>query len=307
MTKGRSILPASDPLILRAPQWPDFSLLDLGRGEKLERYGDRTIIRPEAQALGERHLPDADWDAADSIFSGDSEDEGAGRWRHGRSLTETWPLAYGDVRFLGRFTAFRHVGFFAEQSAHWDFMRSEIVSGTKAAGRPLRVLNLFGYTGVASLIAAQAGAHVTHVDASKKAMGWARENQDLSKMQDLPVRWICDDARKFVDREARRGKTYDGILVDPPKFGRGPKGEIWNLFDDVPELVDACARILAPEARFMILTAYAIRASFMALDVLMRERLAAKGGSVSSGELLIGTETGDRSLSTSLFSRWSGP
>lgn len=301
MTRGTKILPASDPLILRAPSWPDFSLLDMGGGEKLERYGDRTVIRPEAQAIGERHLPEADWIAADSIFSGDTEDEGAGRWRHGRSLTETWPLTYGDVRFFGRFTAFRHVGFFAEQSAHWDFMRTEI----DAADRPLKILNLFGYTGVASLIAAKAGAHVTHVDASKKAIGWARENQDLSDMGSLPIRWICDDARKFVEREGRRGNTYDGILVDPPKFGRGPKGEVWNLFEDIPDLIDGCARILAPDARFMILTAYAIRASFFALDVLMRERLAGTGGNVRSGELLLSDQDANRTLSTSLFARWT--
>jgi len=301
MTDAPLILPPLEPLMLRAPAWPDYALLDFGQGEKLERYGARTIIRPEPQALGARHRPDAEWIAADSAFSGDADEDGAGRWRHGSSLSETWPLAYGEARFLARFTAFRHVGLFPEQSAHWDYMQGEI----RAAERPLKILNLFGYTGVASLIAASAGAQVTHVDASKKAIGWARENQELSGMAALPVRWICDDARKFIDREGRRGNSYDGILVDPPKFGRGPKGEVWNLFEDLPELIGACAQILSPDARFMILTAYAIRASFFALDVLMREKLAHRGGSVQSGELLLSDEAASRALSTSLYSRWA--
>lgn len=294
-------LKAKPPLFLRTSGWADYALLDMGRGRKLERYGERTVIRPEPQALGTCLLPEEAWLSAGSVFTGSAEDDGAGRWRHSGSLSDIWPLAYEDIRFFGRFTAFRHLGVFPEQAAHWQAMRAEI----EAARRPLKILNLFGYTGVASLIAAAAGAEVTHVDASKKAIAWARENQALSKMEKAPIRWICDDARKFIEREGRRGKTYDGILVDPPKFGRGPKGEVWNLFDDLPALIDGCAAILSPQSRFLVLTAYAIRASFVALDELMRERLASLGGAVRSGELLIVEQGSGRSLSTSLFSRWT--
>lgn len=296
-----ALLAPHPPVFLTAPDWPDYALLDMGNGRKLERYGERTLVRPEPQALGTCALPEEQWLSADAVFTGNDDEDGAGRWKYGPSLSEIWPLSYRDVRFLGRFTAFRHVGLFPEQASHWDFMRGEIA----LSRRPFRLLNLFGYTGVASLVAAAAGAEVTHVDASKKAIGWARENQALSKMEKLPIRWICDDARKFVEREGRRGRTYDGILVDPPKFGRGPKGEVWNLFDDLPPLIDACALILSDRARFLILTAYAIRASFYSLDVLMRERLAGQGGMVRSGELVLPAGRSGRALSTSLYSRWT--
>ncbi|MEM8813470.1 MAG: class I SAM-dependent methyltransferase [Pseudomonadota bacterium] len=300
-TTAPRILAAAAPLFLNARPWPDYCLLDMGNGRKLERYGARTIVRPEPQAMGSQKLPVDQWFSADATFTADGDEDGAGRWKKSGALSEFWPLSYRDVRFFGRFTAFRHVGLFPEQVAHWDFMRAEI----ETAGRPFRLLNLFAYTGVASLIAAAAGAEVTHVDASKKAIGWARENQALSKMEKLPIRWICDDAVKFVEREGRRGRTYDGILLDPPKFGRGPKGEVWNLFEALPGMIDACATILSPNARFLVLTAYAIRASFAAFDVLMRERLVERGGMVRSGELLLPTHEGERQLSTSLFSRWT--
>ncbi len=293
------------PVMLTTEGWDDYRLLDMGHGEKLERYGHLTIVRPEPQALGARRLPDAVWDRADATFTGDVEEEGPGRWRYRGSLDETWPMHCGPVRFHGRFTSFRHVGLFPEQVAHWMWMRERI----KQADRPVRILNLFGYTGVASLMAAEAGAHVTHVDASKKAIGWARENQELSGLEDKPIRWICDDAVKFVAREGRRGNVYDGILLDPPKYGRGPKGEIWQLFDNLPEMVAMCRDILSPEALFLTLTAYSIRASFLSMHELMVETMNGYGGRVDSGELVLmekstGDQTG-RALSTSLFARWS--
>lgn len=294
------------PLILESMGAGDFHLIDSGDGLKLEQYGPYRIIRPEAQALWPKALPTHIWDKADAIFTGDTDEDGMGRWRFTReALGETWPLSLLGVDFLGRFTAFRHVGVFPEQIAHWTWMKERI----EAQGRPLKVLNLFGYTGVASLVAAAAGAEVTHVDASKKAIGWARENQALSRLEKAPIRWICDDAMKFIQREERRGSRYDIILTDPPKFGRGPNGEVWQLFDHLPAMLDICREILAPRALGLVLTAYSIRASFYSIHELMRETMRGKGGVVESGELVIREagldgKTPGRALSTSLFSRW---
>lgn len=294
------------PLILETAATAGYHLIDSGNGEKLEQYGPYRIVRPEAQALWPKALPEAVWEAADAVFTGDTEEDGMGRWRFPRDvLGETWPMQLLDTDFLGRFTSFRHVGVFPEQLAHWSWMRDQVT----AAGRPLKVLNLFGYTGVASLIAAKAGAEVTHVDASKKAIGWARENQAVARAESLPIRWICDDAMKFIQREERRGSRYDIILTDPPKFGRGPNGEVWQLFDHLPAMLDICREILSPEARGLVLTAYSIRASFYSIHELMRETMRGRGGRVESGELIIreggldGASPG-RALSTSLFSRW---
>lgn len=296
------------PVILesRGRDRSDFRLIDSGKGEKLEQYGPYRIVRPEAQALWPRSLPDHVWERADAVFTGDTDEDGMGRWRFPReALGETWPMHLAGVDFLGRFTAFRHVGVFPEQLVHWNWMREAVEN----AGRPLKVLNLFGYTGVASLVAASAGAEVTHVDASKKAIGWARENQTLARMDRLPIRWICEDAMKFILREERRGSRYDIILTDPPKFGRGPNGEVWHLFDHLPMMLDICREILSPKALGLVLTAYSIRASFYSIHELMRETMRGAGGVVESGELVI-RETGQdgdqdgRVLSTSLFSRW---
>ncbi|OLP59326.1 SAM-dependent methyltransferase [Xaviernesmea oryzae] len=288
-----------------------YHLIDSGDGVKLEQYGPYRIVRPEAQALWPKALDDAIWERADAIFTGDTDEDGMGRWRFpGVPLGETWPMRLLDTEFLGRFTAFRHVGVFPEQLAHWRWVKAQIEAArAKGRARPVRVLNLFGYTGVASLIAANAGAEVTHVDASKKAIGWARENQALGRGDDLPIRWICDDAMKFIQREERRGSAYDIILTDPPKFGRGPNGEVWHLFDHLPAMLDLCRAILSPEAIGLVLTAYSIRASFYSIHELMRETMRGAGGRVESGELILREAglSGDvpgRALSTSLFSRW---
>jgi 23S rRNA (cytosine1962-C5)-methyltransferase len=290
--------------MLETAGWSDYALLDSGNGQKLERFGRYRIVRPEAQALGTPQRPADEWESADARFVGIGDDEVAdsgGRWRYRKPLGETWPLEWDGIPFLGRFTNFRHVGVFPEQATHWEWMKAEIAR----AGRPLKILNLFAYTGIASLVAARAGAEVTHIDASRKAIGWARENQTLGKRDDLKVRWICDDAVKFVEREVRRGNRYDGILLDPPKFGRGPKGEVWDIFTDLRPLLAACVGLLSDDARFLILTAYSIRASFYAIDELAAECLAARGGLLESGELVLLEEGGGRRLSTSLFSRWS--
>lgn len=295
------------PVILETRGWKDYRLLDMGEGQKLERYGRFSIVRPEPQAMGQRRLKASMWNRADAVFSGDTDEEGPGRWKYTGAVPETWPMAYGPARYLGRFMSFRHVGVFPEQAAHWDWVNQKIqAERLREPGRPLKILNLFGYTGLASLLPASEGAQVTHVDASKKAIGYARENQELSGLEDLPIRWICEDASKFVAREVRRGNTYDGIILDPPKYGRGPKGEVWDLYTSLPGMLAQLQQLLTKDALFMILTAYAIRSSFVSIHELMVETLSKQGGLLESGELVIREEGGNRALSTSLFSRWSG-
>ena len=296
------VLPAERlPLILEVEPNADYALLDSGSGEKLEQYGPYRIIRPEGQAIWWRALPESEWNRADAIFTGDTDEEGMGRWRFPKApLGEIWPMKHDGIHYLGRFTSFRHVGVFPEQTSHWAHMAGLIGK----ANRPVKVLNLFGYTGLASLVAARAGAEVTHVDASKKAIGWARENQEVAGLAQKPIRWICDDAMKFAEREARRGNLYDIVLFDPPAYGRGPKGEVWQLFEDLPALTDLCRQILTPKPLAVVLTAYSIRASFFAIHALMRDAFAGMGGAVESGELIIREKSAGRALSTSLFSRW---
>jgi 23S rRNA (cytosine1962-C5)-methyltransferase len=295
-------LPAENlPLILYVSPNADYALLDSGGGEKLERYGPYRIVRPEGQAIWEKALGSAEWTRADAVFTGNTEEEGMGRWRFPKlPLGETWPMRHDGIDYLGRFTSFRHVGVFPEQAPHWNHMEQLL----RGAGRPVRVLNLFGYTGLASLVAARAGAEVTHVDASKKAIGWARENQQVAGLGDKPIRWICEDAMKFVEREERRGSRYDIVLLDPPAYGRGPKGEVWQIFQDLPAMVELCRAILTPKPLALVLTAYSIRASFFSLHALMRDTFAGAGGTVESGELVIREKSAGRALSTSLFSRW---
>ena len=301
-TRRDGILPAERlPLILEVEPSDDYALIDSGDGEKLEQYGPYRIVRPEGQAIWQRALPEKAWREVDAVFTGDTDEEGIGRWRFpGTPLGETWPMRHDGIDYLGRFTSFRHVGVFPEQASHWNHMEAMI----RQAGRPVRVLNLFGYTGLASLVAARAGAEVTHVDASKKAIGWARENQEVAGLSDRPIRWICEDAMKFAEREERRGSRYDIVLFDPPAYGRGPKGEVWQLFEDLPTLVELCREILTPKPLGVVLTAYSIRASFFAIHALMRDAFAGMGGTVESGELVIREQSAGRALSTSLFSRW---
>lgn len=292
------------PLVLENHPTKDYALLDSGNGLKLERYGKLKIIRPEAQAIWQPEKPKSDWERADAVFTGDTTEEGMGRWAFPKQqLNDTWPLKWDGINYLGRFTSFRHVGVFPEQATHWKFMEEKIRERV-AQGKEFKLLNLFGYTGLASLVAARAGAHVTHVDASKKAIGWARENQDDADLADKPIRWICEDAVRFCEREQRRGNFYDGILLDPPAYGRGPKGEVWQLFDDLPHMLDLVRGITNDKSAFVVLTAYAIRASFYAMHEIMQEKFGDCSGELQSGELVLKTENSTRALSTSMFSRW---
>ncbi|WP_041373423.1 RsmD family RNA methyltransferase [Phenylobacterium zucineum] len=296
---------ADAPGVMRTEGWADYALLDSGGGRKLERYGPYTVVRPEPQCLWTPRKPEL-WDQADAVFD-PTDEEDAGRWRFSGQPKEAWPLAWREVRFLGRFTAFRHLAFFPEQAANWAFLDERVRAHAGSAGSdgPPRVLNLFGYTGVASLVMAAAGAAVTHVDASKKAVAWARENAEASKLSDRPIRWIVEDARRYVQREVRRGSKYDGIILDPPKYGRGPDGQVWRLFEDLPELAGLCAELLSENASFLILNAYAERISGAALSGLLAEKLAGRGGRIDWGELALVEDGGDRQVGMSFYGRWS--
>lgn len=288
---------SEDSLILAGEGWADYGLIDSGRGRKLERYGKYRFIRPEPQALWAPRL--ADWDA-DGEFVPGSDEDGGGRWQFFRKVPgEGWPLAWRDVKFTAQCTPFRHLGFFPDMAPVWDWMR------VRLDGKPdASTLNLFGYTGVGSLALSQAGS-VAHVDASKKSVAQARENAALSGMAERPIRWLVDDAGKFTAREVRREKRYDGIILDPPKFGRGPEGEIWRLEEGLPGLIADCRRLLDADSRFLFLTVYAVRMSSLAIAGLLAELFADLPGRIEHGELAVREEgEGGRLLPTAIFARW---
>jgi len=298
--------------------WPDYGLLDSGHGRKLESYGPYRFIRPEPQALWRPRLER--W-ASDGEFVPASDEDGGGRWSYANPVPrDGWPLARGDVKFTAQCTPFRHLGFFPDMAPVWDWMGEQLSPreggdlrpGESTPETPAFVgahscLNLFGYTGVGTLSLSQYGP-VTHVDASKKSVAQARENAALSGMAERPIRWIVDDAAKFAAREVRRGKRYDGIILDPPKFGRGPEGEVWRLEEHLAPLVGDCAQLLDAESRFLFLTVYAVRMSSLALAGLLDEVFAELPGKIEHGDLAV-REVGDdgRLLPTAIFARWSNP
>ena len=291
--------------LLDSPNWKDYALLDSGNGLKLERFGPYTFVRPEVQAMWSPALPEKDWAAADAVFQPTGEESG-GHWNVKSKLPDQWEMQYqltsgAMLRFIAMTTPGRHLGVFPEVAAHWDWMAEQISQNEKQK----KVLNLFGYTGLASLACAAAGAQVTHVDASKKSVGWARENQALSGLSDKPVRWLVDDALKFVQREARRGTRYDGIILDPPKFGRGPKGEVWEVYKSLPRLLDACRELLSPKPLFVVLTIYAVQASAIHAGQALADTLKGFGGSVEQGELVTRERSAGRLLSQAVYARWN--
>jgi 23S rRNA (cytosine1962-C5)-methyltransferase len=276
--------------------WADYGLVDSGHGRKLERYGRFCFIRPESQALW---APARDDWQADGEFVAASDDEGGGRWQLGRNVPAAgWPLNWREVRFQAQNTPFRHLAFFPDMAAQWDWMRERVGAGDE-------VMNLFGYTGVGSLALAAKGARVTHVDASKKSVEQGKANATLSGMADRPIRWMIDDAGKFTAREVRRGRRYVGIMLDPPKFGRGPTGEVWRLEEGLPALIADCVRLLDAESRFLVLTVYAVRMSALAIGELLRQATAALGGQVEIGEMAVREEARGLLLPTAIFARWS--
>lgn len=290
---------------LESPDWRDYALLDSGDGLKLERFGAYTFVRPEVQAMWSRALPEKEWGAAHAVFQPSGEESG-GHWAFKKKVAERWEMRYaplweaGGLRFWAMITPGRHLGVFPECAAHWDWCAGLI----REAKRPVKVLNLFGYTGLATLACAAAGAQVTHVDASKKSVTWARENQALSGLAGKPIRWIVEDALKFVQREARRRNQYDGILLDPPKFGRGPQGEVWEVYKSLPRLLGACRAALSERPLFVVLTVYAVQASAIHLGQALEAMMLERGGKVECGELVTREQSAGRLLSQAVYARW---
>lgn len=285
--------------LLEARKWNDYELLDSGDGLKLERFGEYLLVRPEVQALWKQSLPKSDWASVHATFQPTGEESG-GHWVFKKKIAERWEMSYGSLRFWAMTTSGRHLGVFPEAASHWDFVADSV----RNAGHPVNVLNLFGYTGLATIAAADAGAKVTHVDASKKSVTWARENQVLSGLIDKPIRWIVDDAMKFVQRESRRGVKYDGIILDPPKFGRGPKGEVWEVYRSLPRLLDACQTILNERPLFLIITLYAVKASALHIGQAVQDLMIKNKGSVEIGELILREKSAGRLISQAIFARW---
>jgi 23S rRNA (cytosine1962-C5)-methyltransferase len=282
------------PITLIGEAWADYGLIDCGAGRKFERYGLYRFIRPEPQALW---MPALEiWDA-DGEFIPGSDEDGGGQWHHKTKLPQHgWSSEWEGLTFNSRPTPFRHLGYFPDMAPVWHWMRAQA---------PASALNLFGYTGIGSLALAAKGATVTHVDASKKSVDQARTNAALSNLQDAPIRWIIDDAAKFAAREVRRCKRYDGIILDPPKFGRGPEGEVWRLEEHLPALIADCRRLLDGDSKFLFLTVYAVRMSALAIGELVRQQFAGLGGTVECGELGVREETRGLTLPTAIFARWS--
>ncbi len=291
---------ANQPLVMEGSAWADYGLVDSGHGRKLERYGSYRFIRPEPQAMWAPRL--SDWSAHGEFVPGSDED-GGGRWHFtGDVPPQGWELAWNEVKFTAQCTPFRHLGFFPDMAPVWDWMRGMVADKPDAT-----TMNLFGYTGVGSLALSQCGP-VTHVDASKKSVAQARDNAALSGMEDRPIRWLVDDASKFTAHEVRRENRYDGIILDPPKFGRGPKNETWRLEESLPGLIGDCRQLLDADSRFLFLTAYAVRMSSLAIGGLLAEAFEGLPGTIEHGELAVREEgVGGRLLPTAIFARWSNP
>jgi len=277
-----------------AEPWDDWGLIDCGNGRKLERYGKVQVVRPEPQAMWAPHRED--WDP-DATFVPGSDEEGGGRWVQHRPVPRSFELGRDGVRFNASLTPFRHLGFFPDMAPQWDWMRARAADA--------EILNLFGYTGVGSLLLSEAGARLVHVDASKKSVEQGKENAKLSGLHDHPIRWMVDDASKFTAREVRRARRYDGILLDPPKFGRGPTGEVWRLEENLASLLADCRRLLDEDSRFLVLTVYAVRMSAIAIGELVKQVLGDLGGTVEMGEMAVKEEARGLLLPTAIFARWS--
>ena len=285
--------------LLTSPDWQEYELLDSGDGIKLERFGPYILTRPEPQALWKPALAADQWERAHAVFQTTGGESG-GFWDFRRQMPREWEMNYKGLKFIAQVSSSRHVGVFPEQANHWDWIESAI----RSAKRPVKVLNLFGYTGLSSLAAARAGAAVTHIDASKKAVNQARHNQDLSGLNEQSMRWLVDDVFKFVKREIRRGSEYEGLILDPPKFGRGPQGQVWELFESLADLLNDCRLLLSRQSLFVVLTAYAIRASALSVYYSLQEKLADLNGTFETGELVLVERSASRMLSTSIFTRW---
>ena len=301
-----------NPILLQTSQWSDYALLDSGDGDKLERFGPYIFSRPEPQAIWKRNLSSKVWNNTSGKFISSSSidnDQIVGKWSLEKNLPDKWEINFENLKFFATPTPFRHLGFFPDQSPHWLWAAEKIKLHQQLFSKktPLKILNLFGYSGVASLHAAANGATVTHIDASKKAINFAFENRNLSSFENLPIKFITEDTVKFVLREIRRNNKYDAIILDPPKYGRGPNGEKWELFKDLPFLLNLIPQILSKKPLFIILNSYAIRASYLSLHHALKDVMQGFTGSVQSGELCITEEQKNpRQISTAIFARWEG-
>ncbi len=285
--------------LLISPGWQDYTLLDTGNGQRLERIGNYRFIRPAVQAMWKPALDEKEWLSVNGVFH-PNQSENGGLWQFEKPVPPSWELSYRFLRFNAFLASSRHIGFFPEQAPHWDWIYQKVQESNK----PVKVLNLFGYTGIASLAAASAGATVIHVDASKKTLQFAKVNQQISQLDQENIRWILDDALKFLRREQRRGMKYDAIILDPPKFGRGPKGEIWEFFDLLPQLLEACHQVLNPQPLFFLMTAYAIRASAITIFNTVNDLIPFPQGELTCGELALEEKSAKRLLPMAIYVRW---
>lgn len=304
MKKEIKIFCSTDWSFGKAQDKLDYELLDTGEGEKLERFGKYIFIRPYEDAVWLKTLGAKDWDKADGKFWSSKVGAKPG-WqfdvKHPMLDKEKWEMEYKGIKFLASPTLFRHLGFFPEQASHWDFIEEKI----KNAGREIKFLNLFGYTGVASLFALKAGAVVTHVDASKQSLNWAKENQEASGLSNLPMRILEDDVMKFLEREEKRGNKYDAVIMDPPKFGRGPKGETWKIEEMLTKLLSKVRKILSDKPLFIILTSYATDSSALSLGYALGDIMQNFRGNTESGELCVLEGSKKRAISLAHTSLWT--
>jgi len=322
---------SSEILITKAGS--DYELLDSGDGEKLERFGEFVLSRPDPQALWQKRLSKQEWDKADAYFTRDSE---RADWSFRRKLPEQWQIEFGGLKFWIKPTAFKHTGLFPEQVVNWEWLRKVLAKAVSLGGsdetRPLgdssssarssptpprggllspagsndiEILNLFGYTGGATLACAQAGAKVVHIDGSKSAVAWARDNAELSDLKDKPVRWIVEDARTFVEREVRRGRQYDGIIMDPPAFGHGPSNELWKIEEHFLPLIESCKKLLKPKPLFFLINGYSAGYSAIAYENNLLPLKEKFGGEIEIGELAVEESKSQRLLPCGIFARWS--
>ncbi len=280
--------------------WQDYELLDTGDHQKLERFGKYILVRPYEDAFWKKSISQTEWDKADGIFFSSKNGMKNG-WKIKSNVDKKWEIAYKDIKFFASPTPFRHLGFFPEQASHWDLIEEKI----KNSKRKIKFFNLFGYTVIASLFALRAGAEVTHLDASKQSVDWLKENQKLSGLSEKPMRVIVDDALKFVEREIKRGNKYDCLVMDPPKFGRGPKGETWKIEENLPKLLSQVRKILSDKPLFVIITSYAIEASSLSLGYALEEMMKDFKGKVDTGELCILEKSNNRAISLANTAIWS--
>lgn len=293
----------------------DFELLDSGLGYRLERWGNVVLQRPDPQIIWQCSLPNDEWEKADAIFETPRGTE-RGRWEIKKALPAPWIIKFGDVKFLLKLSPFKHTGLFAEQAANWEWILNKLSSSSSykviksdeplsgIQDKRLRILNLFAYTGGVTIVLAKAGCQVTHVDASKPAITWANENAALNNLAKESVRWILDDAAKFVKREIKRGVKYDGIIMDPPAFGHSPTGKTWKFNDDLPSLLSDCVELLSNDAKFLVVNGYATNSSALALNNLMEDSIKSRVGKIEFGELCL-KQKNERLISTGIFARWS--